>query len=137
MPHEVQAFLWRKEFQRHRDKFDDLVERAGPCGAEKRFELREGLFDRIEVGTVGRQEPEPRADALDRRLHLRLSVHGQIVEDDDIPGVQRRREDLLDVGEKRGIVDRAVEDGGRGQAADAQGGDDGMRLPVPARGVIA
>jgi hypothetical protein len=44
---------------------------------------------------------------------------------------------LLDGGEKRGIVERAVEDRGRGQTVDAEAGDDGVRLPVAARRVFA
>ena len=44
---------------------------------------------------------------------------------------------MLDVGEKRGVVDRAVEDRGRRQPVDAEPGDDRVRLPVAARRVIA
>src|SRR5262245_36050567 len=35
------------------------------------------------------------------------------------------------------IVDRTVEDSGRGQAIDAQCRNDGVRLPVAVRGIIA
>jgi hypothetical protein len=44
---------------------------------------------------------------------------------------------LLDVREKRGIVDRTVKHGGRREAVDAERGDDRVRLPVPAGRVIA
>lgn len=64
-------------------------------------------------------------------------MHGQVVEDDDIAGAEGRDEHLLDVGEKRGIVDRAVEDRGRGQAIDAEPRDNRMGLPMAARRVIA
>ena len=64
-------------------------------------------------------------------------MHGEVVEDDDVAGPQRGDEDLLDIGEKRGVVDRSVEDGRRREAVDAQRRDDRMRLPMPARRVIA
>jgi hypothetical protein len=47
-------------------------------------------------------------------------VDGEIIEHDHIAGAERRHEDLLDVGEKRRIVDRAVEDGRGGEALKAQ-----------------
>jgi hypothetical protein len=46
-----------------------------------------------------------------------LLVQREIVEHDDVARPQGRREDLLDVGEKGGIIERAVEDGGRDQAS--------------------
>lgn len=51
-------------------------------------------------------------------LQVRLFVHRQVIEDDDIAGAERRGERLLDGGEKRGMVDPAVEDRGRGRAVD-------------------
>jgi hypothetical protein len=39
--------------------------------------------------------------------------------------------------EKRGVVDRAIEDGGSREAVQTQARDDRARLPVPARRVIA
>jgi hypothetical protein len=57
----------------------------------------------------------------------------QIVEHDHIAGTQRRYEDLLDVGEEHGIVERAVEDGGRRQAVRGERRDDRVELPLAAR----
>ena len=76
------------------------------------------------------------ADATDRGVHLGLLVHREVIEDDDIARAQRRHEDLLDVGEKRRVVERTIEDGCGGEPVDAQGGDDGVRLPMAARRVI-
>jgi hypothetical protein len=59
------------------------------------------------------------------------------VEDHDIAGPQSRDQDLLDVGEKRWIVERAVEDRGRLEAIHAQRRDHRMRLPMAAGRVIA
>ncbi len=137
MSDEVDAFGRREQLQRDRDEVDDLIEAPRSRGAQERLQLRKRHFDGIEVRTVRGQEAEARADAFDRGLHRRLFVHRQVVEDDDIARPQRRGEHLLDVGEKRGIVDRAVEDRGRGQAVDPEARDDRVRLPVAARRVIA
>ena len=137
MPDEIQAFVRCEEAQRDCDELDHLVEVARPRGTEERFQLRKRHFNRIEVGTVGRQKSEPRARTFDGGLDLRLFVHGQVVEDHDIAGAQRRDEDLLDVGEKRRIVERAVKDGWRVEAAHAQRRDHRVRLPVAARRVVA
>ena len=111
----------------------DVVEGPGTRRAEERFQFGEGQFDRIEVGTVGRQKAELGADRFDRGAHRGLFVDGEVVEDDDIARAQRRDQDLLDVGEERRRVDRAVEDGRRAEAVEAQRRDDGVRLPVAAR----
>ncbi|NOT27785.1 MAG: hypothetical protein HOP16_16990 [Acidobacteria bacterium] len=69
-------------------------------------------------------------------LYGGLLVHHQIVEHHDVPGLERRDQDLLDVGEKRRIVDRALEHRGRAQALDPYRGDNRVRLPVATRRVI-
>ena len=38
-----------------------MIERPRSRGVEERFQLRERLFDPIEIGTIGRQEPQARA----------------------------------------------------------------------------
>lgn len=137
MPHEIEAFARRKEVQRDRDKLDDLVEGARSRGAQKRFQFGKGELDRIEVRAIGRQEAQTRPDPFNRCLHLRLFVHRQIVEDDDVTGAQCRDEHLLDVGQEGGIVDRTIEDSGRRQPLDPQRGHHRVRLPMPVGRVIA
>jgi hypothetical protein len=44
---------------------------------------------------------------------------------------------LLDIREERGVVDRTVEHRRRGEPLQSERGDDGMRLPVRTRRVIA
>lgn len=137
VPHEVAALARREELQRDRDELDDLVEAARARGPQKRFQLRKRELDRIEIRTVGRQKAEARADAFDRRLHLRLLVHGEVIEDDHVTRLEGRDKYLLDVGEKRGIVDRPIEDCRRLEAVDAQCRDHGVRLPMAIRRVVA
>ena len=53
-----------------------------------------------------------------------------------VTGLQRRYEDLFDVGEEAGPVHRAVEDPGGGEPRHPQRGDEGAALPPPLGGVI-
>ena len=52
------------------------------CGfSDQGLELGECHFDRVEVGGVGRQEQEPRADVFQHRGRLRAAVGGEVVEE--------------------------------------------------------
>lgn len=96
-------------------------------------QLREGVLDGVEVGTVGRQEKESGAGRLDHLAHLRPLVAGQIVHDHDVARPEFGHENLVDIGLEGDAVDRPVEHEGRGDAAAAQSGNEGGRLPVPVR----
>lgn len=118
------------------DECGHVLERAGSRGAEEGFQFRERLFDGIEIGTVGRQEAKVGPDAFDRGADLGLAVYGEIVQDNDVARPERRHQHLLDVGHEGDVIDRAVEDGRRGQPIGPQGGDHRMRLPMATRRVI-
>jgi len=126
-----------EERERERDEPADLVEAARPGGPQERFQLGEREFDRIEVGAVRGEEAHKRPDLLDRDPDGGLFVGQEVVEYDDIPRPERRDQDLFHVGEERRIVDGAIEDRGRAQPLDPEGGNHGVGVPVPARGVIA
>jgi len=51
-------------------------------------------------------------------------VSAQVIHEDDIAFVQRRREDLLNIGEERWPIHRAVNGVRRRQANDAQRGNE-------------
>ena len=136
MPDEISAFRGREEPDRDGDQIAHVIKGPGTRGPDEGFQLREGEFDRIEIRAVGWQEAELGADGFDRRAHRRLFVDGEIVEHDHIAGAQRGDQDLLDVGEKRRIVDRSVEDGRGREAVESQRRDDGVRLPMTAGRVI-
>ena len=55
---------------------------------------------------------------------------------DDIAPSERGHQDLLDVGAERDVVDRAIEDGRRGQLRRPERSNHGVRFPVAAGGVI-
>ena len=101
--------------------------------AEQGFELGEDLLDRIEVGTVGRQEEELGAGGADGAAHgwplwlPRLSMMTMS------PGSRVGHQELLDIGEEACAVDRAVDDAGRVDPVAAQRGEEGQRAPVAVR----
>ena len=104
----------------------------GPFGglAEQVLELGEDLFDRVEVGAVGRQEQEACADAADSRTHSGLLVARQVVHDDDVTWRERGYEALLDVIGEALAVDWLVEHAGRVDPVAAKCCKEGHRPPV-------
>ena len=136
MPNEVPAFGRGEEPQRGRDQRAHVLEAARARGAEKGFQFGEGLFDRIEVRTVRREEAERGARGLDRRPNRGLLVHGEVVEHDDVAGPQGRDQDLVDIRAERVRIDRAVEHARGGEPLQAQRRDHRVRLPFAAGRVI-
>ena len=132
----VATFGWCEEGERSGDERVHLVECARSCGAEKRFQFRERLFDGIEIGTVRRQEPQGRPHARNRGVDVRLPVRREIVEYDDVARLQGRHKHLLDVGEKAAVIDRPIKHRRRGQACGSERGDDSVGLPVAGGRVI-
>jgi hypothetical protein len=132
----VAAFAGQEQVEGDRDEGADLVERARPDGAEKRLQFGKRELDRVEVGTIGRQEPDAGADRFDRRPDSGLFMRGQIIEHDDVAAAECGHEDLFDIGEKRLVVDGPIKDGRRAEPVDAQGRDHCRRLPMTAGRVI-
>ena len=85
-----------------------------PCAtaglAQDRLQLRKRQLNRIEVRTVFRQKPAWRADGFDRSSHRGALVTRQVVHD-DVAGRERWHQDLLDVGQQTGAVDRPIKHG--------------------------
>ena len=81
------------------------------CGgtAEHGFEFGEGQFDGIQVGTVGRQINEARADLFDGLAHTSHFVSRQVIHDHRVPRTQRRDQLLLDVRAEDLPVHRAID----------------------------
>jgi hypothetical protein len=136
VPDVVSALSNREELERVANERCDTIEGSGSCRSEERLELGERLFDRVEVGAIGRQKSDLRTDGFNRGADLRLFVHHEVIEDDDIAGSERRRQDLVDVGEKADMVDRAIEDCWGADPVDRQRGDHRRRLPVTTRSMV-
>lgn len=101
--------------------------------SQEGFKLGEDLFDGIEVGTVGRQEQQPGSCCADGFAHSRALVAAKIVEDDDVAGLERRDQELLDIGEEALAVDRAIDHSRRVDPVMAKRCEEGQRLPVAVR----
>jgi len=133
----VRAFSGGEELEGDGHQGQDLIEVPRPGRAQERLQFGEYELDRIEIGTVGRQESELHADRFDRRPNLGLFVDGQVVEDDDITWPEDGHQDLLDIRAKTVRIDRAIKDSRRGDGIDTQGGNDRAGFPMTARRVIA
>jgi hypothetical protein len=94
------------------------------------FELGKDLFDRIEIGTVGRQEDEMGASGADGVARGLPLVAAEIVQDDDVAFDQGRSENLLCIDSKELPIDGTVDDPRRADPIQAQRGDEGHRLPM-------
>ena len=101
--------------------------------SEERFELREDLFDRVQIGAIGRQKHEPCSGGADGGTDCPVLVGAKIVHDDDVAGLERGDQDLLDIGKEGLAVDGAVQHEGRGDRVLAQRGEKRLRLPVAVR----
>ena len=95
-----------------------------------RFDLREGLLNRVQIGRIDGQEQEPGSLSLQACRRPFTLVDRQIVEDDHVAFAQGRRQLRLDRDVKRRAGDRAIDDPGRAQLRTARPGDEGVRLPT-------
>ena len=118
------------------EEWPERVDRATAGLANDGFQFGEAQLDRVEVGTVWRQEPQRRAGRFNGGPDAVDLVGGEIIGDDDVAGLQRRDEDLFDVGEEAGPVHGASEDSGGGEPRHPQRGDEGAALPPPLGRVI-
>ena len=57
----------------------------------------------------------------------------EIVDDDDVAGLERRHQNLLDIGQEAFTVDRPIDHARRIDAVAAQRGEEGQRPPAAMR----
>lgn len=95
-----------------------------------RLELGEGIFDWIEIGTVGRQIAEFGATGLDSLPDADDLVSGQIVHDDDVAWAQGWRQHLLDPGEEALSVHRTVQKHRCNKARERESADKSDGFPM-------
>lgn len=101
--------------------------------AHMRLELGEGIFDRIEIGTVGRQIVEFGAAGLNGKPDARDLVGGQIVHNDDIAWAQYGDQHLLDPSQEALSVHRTIEKHRRNKTRKRETADKGDGLPMTVR----
>src|ERR1700730_15446977 len=111
------------------------------------FELGEDLFDRVEIGAIGRQEEQPCACGPDRGTNGSALVAAEIIQDDDVAWPKRWDENFLDVETEGLAVDRTVENPRSLDAIMAESGEEkpfaianlssrNTSLPVSSRGAV-
>ena len=104
MPDVVATLGGGKARQTRTQEGPERVDGATAGLTDNRFEFGEAELDGVEVGAVGRQEPQRRAGGCTGGLHPLDLVGREIVRDHDVPGLEGRHEDLFDVGEETGPV---------------------------------
>lgn len=92
---------------------------AGGRLAQMGLEFGKGLFDGIEIGTVGRQVVDLRAPTRDQLTHARHFVRGEIVEDNKIARAQLGAEHLLEVSGEDVAIEGSFDEEGRGDGIQA------------------
>ena len=99
-------------------------------GAQAGFDFAPHLLNRIEVRRVGRQKADRRASRLDQTEGRRTLVRGEVVQDHDIARLQRRTQDLADIGSKHLRIGRALDGHAGSRAIQPQRADPGGGLPM-------
>ena len=108
----------------------EIIKSAGRAFSKIGLWFTAGLFDGIEIGTVGRQETQGGATSQDELLDRWGFVDAEVVEDDDVARADLRAEDPVDVGLEHIHVGRALDQERRVDAVQPEGGDEGRGLPV-------
>jgi hypothetical protein len=88
--------------------------------AQDRCPRRNDVRDRMPIGTVFRETPEPRPHVFDRAADRRPRVTRPVVHDDEVAGGERWRQDRLERGEAACAGDRASKHRRRGEARHAE-----------------
>ena len=135
MPEIIGALIGCKGFDEFADQLYERRHGAGGAFAQCRLQLGECHFDGIEVWRIGGQIAHRGAGGAERLGDSDNLVGAQIIHEEDVVLVQCRHENLFDIGKERWPIHGAVDDIGRGQTIDAQGGNQGQRLPVAVRHV--
>ncbi len=105
--------------------------------AHPMLDLGEGLLDRVEIGRVWRQEPEPCAGGPDGMTDGCGFMTAQIVHDHDVAKPQGWEQLLTNIGAEAFTVDWAVEDAWRGEFVAAQRAQESQGSPMAVRGEAA
>src|SRR5882672_8125405 len=98
-----------------------------------RFYLCEGLFDRIEVGTIGRQVAQLRAGHFDHLSYVFALVSWKVVDNHDVAWLEGGRDTLAEVFDEDRPVHRTVDGERRLDGILPQCGNEGHGFPMTPR----
>src|SRR6056297_423704 len=133
---EVVAFFVGEEVAHMADGLPEFWVGSGSSLSDQRLELREGHFDRVQVGAVGRQEQEPRADIAHGFGRTGALVARQVVEEDHVAGTQGWHQLGLDIEVEHIPIHRSVDHPRRVQSVVRKGTDERLRSQMSERCVI-
>ena len=91
------------------DAAPDAVDGAFLSFAEQDFQFCEDLLDRIEVGAIRRQEDEPSPGGADGPSDSVALVGAEIVHHDNVAGLERWYQYLLDISTEALAIDRPAQ----------------------------
>lgn len=115
------------------DGFNEKLVGSGLLAPQRGLDLAPHLFDGIEIGRVGGQELDARADGGDEVDGGLVFVGTEVVHDNDIAGAKHRQKHLANIGTKDFRIGCSF-DGHRSRGPiQANGGDHRRRPPVPVR----
>jgi hypothetical protein len=131
---EVVPALLRTDFcERVGDRRNECIDRSGGGLSQQSFEFGEELFDRIEVGAIGRQVAQLCTGGFDGFADAGDFVAGEIVHHDNIAVPQDRNDELLDIGTEARTIHRSIEHARCGDLTDTERSNECCRLPVAPR----
>jgi hypothetical protein len=133
----VGAFLRCEATEQGADALPGCFDGSLGSFSEQRFQLGEHLLDGIEIGTIRRQKEKMRADRTDGPAYGVALVAAEIVHDDDVSGLERRHEELLDIGFEAFAINRSIEDARRLDPVVPQRRKERECLPMPVRRLSA
>lgn len=125
--------MWREGVEKSSDTPPCCLDGSFGGFSQQGFEFGEDLLDRIEVGAIGRQEQQPRACRTNGLAHSLALVAAKIVHDDDIARLERRDQELLDIGQEASAVDRTIEHRRRVDPVVPKRREEGQCFPVAVR----
>jgi hypothetical protein len=124
------AFLRVEEVTDAPDLLPEGVDGSDGSCAEVGFKLGEGHLDRVEVGTIGRQEQDPGTPGRDGVLGGLALMGRQIIHDHDIAFGEGWGELFFDISLEDRAVHRGVDNKGGGEPVAAQAGDKSLGHPM-------
>ena len=97
---------------------------------KQRFEFGEELFDGVQVGRIRRQIEQRGLRRRDGFFHASHLVAAEVVQDHDVPGLQRGTQKLPHPGQEEFPIHRPVGDQRSRQLIVPQSGKKSGRLPI-------
>ena len=110
-----------------------ILQGAGRCLAQMRFEFGESLFNGVEVWTVRWQVTDPDSARREQPADVLNFVRGEVVEDDGVPHMQLRAKHPLQINRENLGIHGAFDQEGGFHAFMAQGRNKSGALPVAVR----